>query len=358
MLSVMLKLEHMHCHEEADNFYSSEPYLWTVFFHADINTVTLGFDNMIATYTPHANWTTRGLYPNGVKAGDDVDIPASMGVRKVILDDGGAGIGMVGVLFVLLEQDQTPGNAISAGHQALAEATNFALNDYVNSKFPEIIEPTPSEIQIIADQIQGEVEDAIKDKLSWYHFLHDHDDVFGFGHQFLLYDELSSLASQTPPEQSFSARIHHEKVSQKLVNDYEIFGKVLVRPYPPPPDPCANELEAYNAAVKALKDINDTIKHMQNELQTATGGKKQALLIAIKWQQETLTRPAAEAVASTRAAYEACRNRVSVTITDYLKSIEKLRLARDERIAGRKPNQFRKTAVVAPGRTYPSKKKK
>lgn len=347
MFSVKLRLDRIHCHQSNVIFGAHNPYLWTVFFHGDINTFTLGAGNRLATNTPLASTTSRGLFPNDVQTGDDVHIPASLGVHTVILDDGGTGRGVAGVLFVLLDQEQTPGDAIRAGHQALAESADSVLNDYVDYKFPNVTVPTEMEIQQMADMIEADVSNAIKDELSWYHLFLEHDEFLGFGYQLLLYDQLSEVASETPPEQDFTKRIQH------AVNDFEIFGRVVVQPFPPPPDPCQRELDVYNAARKTLADIENEIKETQKELQAASPAEKEILKERLDDLRYTDKPQAVAAVASARAAYEACRAPISTTIKDYLDAKEKLAEAREMRNVGRKSNRFHNSVFVAPARTYP-----
>jgi hypothetical protein len=347
MLSVAISLDRIHCHVQNDNFFSSEPYLWTVFFHADINTATLGQGNRLATYTPGSDWTTRGMYPDGVEAGDDIGIPWSLGKRRFTLDDGGLGIAVCGVLYLLLEQDQTPGDAIKAGHRALADAADVVLNSYVDSKYPAVAEPTPAEIKVMADQIQGEVTDAIKHKLSWYDALNDQDDFFGFGYQFLSHAELSSLASQSPPvRQGFSTRIRSLPQLPAFENDYEIFGGVSARQYSPPPGPFQQELDTYHSAIGALKDVDKNINQVGEGLRDKSGAERMALLAEMDELQRSIRPQALAVLVSARAAFEQRRDSVSTTSGDYVESKERLRKAREDRITQLRPSRFRESAVV------------
>lgn len=359
MLSVTLNLDHMHCHEENDPGSGSEPYLWTVFFHADMNSITLGPGNRLVTYTPHSNWTTRGMYPNGVNAGDDVDIPEAIGNHTITLDDGGLGVGIAGMLFVLLEQDSTDGDAIKAGHQALAEATDEVLNNYVDSFFPEVPpEPTTDQIEEMADQIQAEVEDAIRDKIDWYEVLENQDDLLGFGYQFYFFDELALLASQSNSEQSFSTPIRKEVTWKPpfglpitLVTEFEVFGSVQAQSLPRFLGPHVAEFADYEAAVKELKEVDSKIEDIIAQLREAKGGKRKVLLSQLEFQQRRVRPFAVKAIGSARAAYEASYNAYTADTKTYLEEKMRLRKSRAKRLSRTKPNPFRRTANIVPPRT-------
>jgi hypothetical protein len=352
LLNVRIQLDRIHCLQQDDTGFGSEPYLWTVFFYSDINSAVFPFHRLV-TYTPHSNWTTRGLYPDGVEAGDDVPIPEAMGVYNIALDDGGLdGTLLAGVLFVLLEEDNTDADALKAGHEAFAQACHNVLNLYAESKVMAADKsPTEDEIQAMADQIQTEVEDAIRDKLSWYDALDNQDDFIGFGYRFLDHDQLKSLASRANPEESFSAHIfkpESDPITTFAFNEYEIFGSVRATSLGPPASPFEGELKAYIEAVAALKNADDEIDKIKEQLRRASGTKREDLLAQLKFQRKTVRPPAVKAIGSTRAAYEARRNSISSDTADYLESKEALRKARQERISRLGGSAiFRKTANVA-----------
>lgn len=178
----------------------------------------LNIRKVVATETPGSNWTTRGMYPNDVSAGDEISIPWALGKHRFILDDGGLGKAAAGALFVLLAQRDTPGDAIIAGHKALGEAANAALNDYAWAKWPDVLAPMSADVQQMANQIQGEVSGAVKNAESWYDYFAEQDFVLGYSYIFKSLEDLTSLAEQQPPlRQGFNNRI--ERVFTTPPND-------------------------------------------------------------------------------------------------------------------------------------------
>jgi hypothetical protein len=313
MFNVTITVDHIRCHAQVDNWERSEPYLWTVFFYADIDTAQEP-GNRLVTYTPYANATTRGMYAGGVEVGDVIQIPESIGRYSVVLDDGGLDTAVAGVLFVLLEQDLTPGDAIRAGHQALAGSAHAILNDYVEDNFPLVPPPTAEQIQAMADQIEANVKNAVRDRVKWWQVLHDQDDFFGFGYRYLTYEELEGIASGSTAEW-FTARIVHEETSHiggfgfggsqpaTFLNDYEIFGLIEVRRAEPTEDVRLNELAVYQSAVANLKSIGKQIQELRGELKTGVKGERRELL-RMKLELARRTLPlAVEAVGDARQAY-------------------------------------------------------
>jgi hypothetical protein len=360
MLSVAISLDRIYCHRMniAGNPESVNPYLWTVFFYADINTIKMGFNTqkIVVTETPGSNFTTREMYPDNVSAGDEIEIPWSLGKHRFILDDGGTGKAAVGALFVLLSQRQTPGDAISAGHRALAEATNAVLNNYVWTKLPDVPAPTPADIQQMADQIQGEVHGAVKDALSWYDILLEQDGVLGFSHIFMSYAELSALAARQPPVRlgifnwigrRFKVSIDPFNQSQEIEIDYafRIAGGVSAAEYTPP-SVFQRELDSYNDAVDALKATDGKINQVREELRDKSGDERVALL-AVMDELQTVVRPqAVEALGMARAVYDQRRDSISTTSRDYLAAQEALQKAREDRLARQGTSQFHEQAVI------------
>src|SRR5262245_39997389 len=177
-LDVKLRLEDVHCFDEGDGPGSAEPYLWTVFFKIDGDTT---FVNPLFTLQGTATVVgTRGNHgdlPNhDVDAGESVLIPAALGEFATTLKpiplqpttpDGTTEVGgVLGVVTVLLEQDNTPNSAIAKGHRALNQAVRDALNELIPTLNFAHREPTPEEIEAMKKQIGDKVDDTISDNVS------------------------------------------------------------------------------------------------------------------------------------------------------------------------------------------------
>jgi hypothetical protein len=261
-------------------------------------------------------FSDRGFFPNDVRAGDDVAIPAPIGESSFVLDDGDlgdAGIngGMCGCIVILWEEDETPDLKVGFAHTAYSIAISEALNDHVIENGP--VGPTDEQSDEIISKVKSEVEDTIKQGLSLFDLLfRNFDDFLGDGRKSYKFKrgegesgiDLLGISEQAPPEDTFSFRIVEGQ------QDYEVFGRVRVEPFTPPaPDPCPEELQEYQAAVDALKNIDEGLARLANEIGRTTGAERAALIALQRFIRDTLRPQALEAVASALAAYEECRAR-------------------------------------------------
>jgi hypothetical protein len=129
-LLARMSLDEIRCNEEGDGFGSAEPYLWTVFFKIDGDSVIVGDDTFLqgectimASYGSHGNLGDRA-----VDAGDTLVVPRSIGefrttLRPIPLSEKlqedhpteDARGGALGVVFVPLEEDQVTDAGARAG---------------------------------------------------------------------------------------------------------------------------------------------------------------------------------------------------------------------------------------------------
>jgi hypothetical protein len=141
-LLTRLCLDHVRCHEDGDGFGSAEPYLWTVYFKIDGDTVTLGDDfflhgtcTVVGTPGSHGN-----LGDTDVDSGDDVIVPRAIGehlgrltpiplaVPVPGVDDAGA---IAGVVMILMEEDQVTDDGAEVGHARLNQFIEEAINSFI-----------------------------------------------------------------------------------------------------------------------------------------------------------------------------------------------------------------------------------
>ena len=69
MINANIKLKAILCHATEEQDSGAEPYMWTSFFYLDTRT-WFGPGKKLVSYTPHADWTTRGVFPDGIRAKD------------------------------------------------------------------------------------------------------------------------------------------------------------------------------------------------------------------------------------------------------------------------------------------------
>ena len=175
-LNVELKLDRIHCHDEGDGPGSAEPYLWTVFFKIDGDTLVVNTDGPAPPFLQGAPTVvgTPGNHGNlgdtDVDEGDDVAVPAIIGEYRTILKPiplttpilGISEVGgMMGCIAVLMEEDNTSNSAIGLGHEALDRNVRDRLAELLGTLSISKQEPSEEDITAMSDQIGEAVEDAV-----------------------------------------------------------------------------------------------------------------------------------------------------------------------------------------------------
>ena len=192
---VRITLDTIHCFDEGDGPGDAEPYLWTVFFKLDGETVRVvggvlqGTATVIATPGDRSN-----LGVGGVGAGDTIAIPDNLGRFQTILtpipifDNAtstmptGNTSGVIGCAVILLEQDDTPASAIAAGHAALTVALQTQLDQLIPTLNAFHTSPTDDEIKAIVAAVGSAVTNAISNGVGvwdWLSGLGNMDDTIG-----------------------------------------------------------------------------------------------------------------------------------------------------------------------------------
>lgn len=247
---VTIHLNRLVCNKEYDASGHSEPYIWPAFFRADAST----FVNLAAPVdiqVPFESESGHGIFGEAgknVRPGDIIPIPDNFGryvttVQTFRIDVNGDGIEeelvLVGFAIVLLEEDETPGDAIRAGHQAFAQALRDEIHQFAitNLRFPN-----QSEIEAIKETVSNRVKDAIKDKLSWWDKLWcSQDDFISFlgGEDTLFTAEriryLSGKGSQgyTTPIRGTETVLYPSfpiPVPVEMEHDYDLYWQIEVEP--------------------------------------------------------------------------------------------------------------------------------
>lgn len=278
MYDISINLDRFHCNHESD-FAGAEPYLWTLFFHLDVSEIFSS--TPLETTTPHKTWTTRGMYANGVGAGDDVLIPPSIGRFQTALDDAGLDAMFAGFLCVLIDQDGTDGDAIKAGHIAFADSAHAALNDMAGDVVGQVLDgqsPDVSEarIALIRDKIRADVEGAIRGAQNWRDIFDDQDDFIGFGYQIFDATQIKGAAQVANPI-NLAINIRREKIVKNqnqeftLVDDYDVFGHFTASTPKRPGSLNWPEYEGYDKAVADFTKTRSAIEALKLKLRKAGG---------------------------------------------------------------------------------------
>ncbi len=228
-LNVQFDLTHIKCHDEGDGWGSAEPYLWTVFFLADGSTISVNSGlTLSGQATLHFTPGSHGNLPNDdVDAGETVPIPAAIGEWQTLMkpipvpppfdttqpDVGG----VVGVVCVLMEEDNVSDDGAAAGHTALNNAVRAAVNEIVATRTLTNQEVTEGELAEFEASIQDAVSSAVQNEQNFFENLWswiNPDDTIGFQVFLFTHDDLTSKGTI-----AFSRRWNNE-------GDWEIFGNV------------------------------------------------------------------------------------------------------------------------------------
>ncbi|HEU4807416.1 MAG TPA: hypothetical protein VFT01_04080 [Homoserinimonas sp.] len=228
-LFTRLELTRIHCHDEGDGPGSAEPYLWAVYFAVGGSTVTVSpsltlAGEAITQVTPgsHGN-----LVNTDVDDGEDIPIPPPIGEWQTVLkpipvpdslsdvvDDVG---GVVGVVVVLMEEDNVTDDGAETGHAAFNDAVRDAINQVVATRTVSNQDISDEELAAFEDQVADAVSDAVESQQNVFENIWswvNPDDTIGFKAFIFPHDD---LADQGTIE--FSHRWRSE-------GDWEISGSV------------------------------------------------------------------------------------------------------------------------------------
>ena len=250
-LNIEFKLDRIHCHDEGDGPGNAEPYLWTVFFKVDGDTVVVNSDDIgnIFLQGPPTVVTTPGSHGNlgtsNVDEGDDVNVPAIIGEYRTVMKPipmttpvlGKTEVGgMIGCIVVLMEEDNTSDSDAARGHERLDSAVRDQLSQLLGTLGISKQEPTEEDINAMSDRIGDAVKSAIQDGVGvveWILGFGNMDDQIGSGVFRFSHGTLESSAGTTIP---FGRRWDNE-------GDWELFGHIKATPIRRPESKCCDELK-------------------------------------------------------------------------------------------------------------------
>jgi hypothetical protein len=229
LIRVNLELDRIHVHDEGDGWGDAEPYLWTVFFKVDGNTVQV--TDALKLAGPPTIHTTPGSHGNlgtdDADEGDNITIPSAIGEWETILKPipGPASLanlvedfgGMIGVVAVLMEEDNVSDDGANAGHTALNNAVKNAIQQIIDTRSISNQNVSDEEIEGFTSQIESKVKDAIVDQQNFFENLWswlNPDDTIGTKVWTFSHDDLDPSTNV-----NFSKRWKSE-------GDWEIFGHI------------------------------------------------------------------------------------------------------------------------------------
>ena len=231
-----IHLTTVRCIDESDGPGSAEPYLWTVFFKIDGTTASVTRAlRLSGRATVVATPGNQGDLPNhDVDDGEIIIVPMALGqyrtrLRPIPLQQPVGNItgvsGVIGMVVVLMEQDNTPASAIAAGHRALNRAVQRALDAMIPTLGFLHQAPTEEEMEKMTRAIGGAVESAVRNDVSvwdWVTALGNMDDKIG---SMVVQYSQQELLDANNAGTRFTQRFHSE-------GEWELSGRASARRIP------------------------------------------------------------------------------------------------------------------------------
>jgi hypothetical protein len=275
-LPVTFRLSSIYCKDEGDGIGDAEPYLWTIYFKIDGQTIHqngLKLDSDAVFFFGPGSHGNLGV--NGVSGGSTVNIPALIGewssklspITIMDFNNNPHNIpGIAGVAAVLMEEDNVTDGGAESGHQALNNFLQTSINDFIHNislldfagtDHPkDVLDAKIEDLKTqIKNQAEGVVHDAIVNKQPWYSNLWswvNADDKIGS--QIWMFDQDQVVAAR------YSIDFSEHWINE---GDWEIFGNISA------PNPCQGPLVAVNQQNVVIHDLQNQLHSLQSELARA-----------------------------------------------------------------------------------------
>lgn len=317
MLDVILQLEQLRCIRESEAG-GSEPYMWVLFFFADSTTLSSQTSTAVRTINMLPGVSGRQVFPTSIGAGRTLAIPENLGRIRLVLDDTLIKKPTAGVVFTVLEENDTSDRPMRIGHQEFGEALSDELNGLV-SRFGADSPPLSDEERAaIAKRVEDRVRSAIHNAASvWDKVVNRKDRVIGGESQVFSWDVMQLIKDLAPGKPyPLQHIVRSERVvvpggpgtlPRTVVDEYEVTGSIRVNPFTPPAvDPCQAEKDAFNRQNQAVKDLDQQIASLQEELNDASGTQKPGILKQIDDARKERKKLLPELDVA-RDAYQKCR---------------------------------------------------
>jgi hypothetical protein len=215
----------------------------------------------------------------------------------------------VGIVVVMLEQDDTPEAAVRAAYSAFVRELPLAVADFIltNSRAPET-----DEYEQIAAAVRPKVRAAARDALSAWEKLQVFlgnlklDDDIGFATSFLTIDERESVPGPFTLQFEKLAKVIILGQEITIHNHYELAGHFELRK-PPPLDPCQDIIDLVQQARTVVDSLQAQIQGLQEELKGASPSEKADILKLIRRIRADELPPAVEELEAAQQALAACR---------------------------------------------------
>lgn len=298
---VTVNLNELRCFAQEDASGGSEPYIWPALIWVD--NITLDTPENVGIIAP-STANSRVRIASNMRGGQTADIPASVGVLRVRLEDG-LDLQQLILVVTLMEEDETPDKAVDAGYDAYVAA----LQREVGEQILLLGLASDEDREVLIDQITDEVARAVR--LAAEGALTASQKARIFIGTLNLDDTVDTAVTLIRTIEDRTLALSFTRGSGgSLDQSYCIEGTLTVRPVPV--ETCSEQVAAVQAAQRAVAAVDAAISTTQEELKTASPGLKPFLVAEIRrLKREEL--PGAQArLEAAQAALAACRRRPTV----------------------------------------------
>ena len=305
-----VRLERLRCLKLQLTEARTEPYLWPVLIQIDDS--TLATTEIVAVISPSVG-NARVVIKDSMAVGESAAIPTTVGILRARLEDNLVTQRLL-LVVALLEEDESPRAAVEAGFKAFRDelraaviANLLALRDAEGEQLQALID-------LIKKRVTGRVKSAIENSLSGW------QKTKVFAGILNLDDALGSDFVQfgKPALESKAFTLTFESTGSLLgaptATKYQVDGQIQLKRVTV--DRCQALVDAVNAALSTVRDIEAQIKGLQAELQNAPPAEKPFIISEIKRLREEELAAAEAALDAARRALTACRSRLPFRLPD------------------------------------------
>ncbi|MCI4666778.1 MAG: hypothetical protein MRZ79_01360 [Bacteroidia bacterium] len=237
-LPINAHLKRLICHQEGTGWRKTEPYLWTIFFKIDGEQVSLSkeFELKGEAFFKFSEGSHGNLGIESVNSGETIHIPLDVGLFETTLRPIEVPFfnyeipGIIGVVAVLMEKENVSKAGAEAGHKALNDYVQKAVNQAIRDFDVKIIDVEniqesirkyfQAKVESFVDGIELAVEEAVKQAQNIFQniwALIDKDDLIGY--------QIWDINQQELLQNNKSLPLQKRWVSDEL-GDWELIGDI------------------------------------------------------------------------------------------------------------------------------------
>lgn len=142
LINVAVDLGQLFCYHGADENGDSEPYMWTVMFTIDGSSITQSGTKLAGSPGFFLSPGSHGNLGSSISTGAMLNIPPAVGqwdttLQPILITNPSTGTtvevpGVIGVLAILMEENDTPDEDVEAGHQAINNLVTSQLQQFIS----------------------------------------------------------------------------------------------------------------------------------------------------------------------------------------------------------------------------------